>query len=86
MRYLLLSLVGSLLFLLGVAVVYSAAGTLAWPLLPLRPPTRSPCRIALALMSTGLSSRPRSCPLHFWLPPAHAGAPAPASACCPRSS
>jgi hypothetical protein len=35
---------------------------------------------AVALMSTGLLAKTALMPLHLWLPPAHGGAPAPASA------
>src|SRR5262249_51045422 len=36
--------------------------------------------VAAALMTTGLLAKTALFPLHMWLPPAHAGAPAPASA------
>lgn len=79
MRYLLVSLLGSLAFLLGVALVYAAHGTLDLPLLkeaiggPVAP-------VALGLMTVGLLMKTALFPLHFWLPPAHANAPAPVSA------
>jgi multicomponent Na+:H+ antiporter subunit D len=80
MRYLLISLAGSIAFLLGVAVVYSSAGTLAIPLLAVEPLTGNAAALALALMSVGLATKAALFPLHFWLPPAHAEAPSPASA------
>ena len=36
--------------------------------------------VALSLMTAGLLAKAALYPLHLWLPPAHAGAPAPASA------
>jgi multicomponent Na+:H+ antiporter subunit D len=80
-RYLLVSIAASLVFLLGVAIVYTAAGTLsihgaaATPL-----PASGSGRLALTLMTVGLTAKAALFPLHFWLPPAHARAPAPASA------
>jgi multicomponent Na+:H+ antiporter subunit D len=80
MRYLLISLAGSLAFLLGVAIVYAGAGTLSIELLAesgIAPQAR---RVALALMTLGLAAKIALFPLHGWLPPAHTHAPAPASA------
>ena len=36
--------------------------------------------VALALMTGGLMAKAALFPMHFWLPPAHANAPAPVSA------
>ncbi|CAN5756960.1 hypothetical protein BH23GEM9_BH23GEM9_32400 [soil metagenome] len=80
MRYLLLSLAGSLLFLLGVAIVYSGAGTLAIPQIGAAAMDADAANLALTLMTVGLVIKAALLPFHFWLPPAHAGAPAPASA------
>jgi len=80
LRYLLFVLAGSALYLLGVALLYGAYGTLDIGLLAglIRPgPTIS---IAAALMIAGLAAKTALFPLHLWLPPAHAGAPAAASA------
>lgn len=80
MRYLVVSLVGSMLFLLGVALLYSAAGSLAigeLAALDLRGPLPL---AALATMTVGLAAKTALFPLHGWLPPAHAAAPAPGSA------
>ncbi|MBE7502389.1 MAG: oxidoreductase [Verrucomicrobiales bacterium] len=82
MRYLLVSLLGSLAFLLGVALVYAAYGTLDLPLLKaaLGGPVAPVAPVALGLMTAGLLMKTALFPLHFWLPPAHANAPAPVSA------
>ena len=79
MRYMLFALAGSLLYLLGVVLVYAAHGTLDIALLGARvaAPTDA---LALALMTAGLLAKTALFPFHVWLPPAHAGAPAPASA------
>jgi multicomponent Na+:H+ antiporter subunit D len=80
MRYLMVGLGGSLLFLMGVALVYSQASMLDWFLLSkvLQPGLSS--NVALVLMSVGLLMKTALFPLHFWLPSAHANAPAPVSA------
>ncbi|MDH3209303.1 MAG: proton-conducting transporter membrane subunit [Burkholderiaceae bacterium] len=80
MRYLLAALAGSLLYLLGVALLYGAHGTLAIALLaPLLAPAPY-AGLAAALMVVGLLVKSALFPLHFWLPPAHGGAAAPVSA------
>ncbi|CAH1666515.1 Formate hydrogenlyase subunit 3/Multisubunit Na+/H+ antiporter, MnhD subunit [Hyphomicrobiales bacterium] len=80
LRYLLFALVGSLLYLLGVGLIYGQYGTL--DLLALSRLSRQDPALsaALALMIVGLLAKAALFPLHLWLPPAHAGAPAPASA------
>lgn len=79
LRYLFVSLSGSLLYLMGVALVYGACGTLDLELLAGRI-TGPPGWTALALMTSGLMMKGALFPLHFWLPPAHSSAPAPVSA------
>ncbi|MDP1647447.1 MAG: proton-conducting transporter membrane subunit [Rubrivivax sp.] len=80
LRYLLAALAGSLLYLLGVALLYGAHGTLAIALLaPLLAPAPY-AWLAAALMMLGLIVKSALFPLHFWLPPAHGGAAAPVSA------
>lgn len=80
LRYLLVGLFGSMTYLLGVALAYTGLGTLdlalaAQELVP------GPFAYALfALMVAGLLLKAALFPLHFWLPPAHAQAPAPVSA------
>ena len=80
LRYLLFALLGSVLYLLGVALLYGAYGTLDIVLLRglVRPVPA--VWVAAALMTAGLAAKSALFPLHLWLPPAHAGAPAAASA------
>jgi len=84
LRYLLFALLGSVLYLLGAALLYGACGTLDIVLLAerLAGPAISKPTVALAagLMTAGLLAKTALFPLHLWLPPAHANAPAPASA------
>lgn len=80
LRYLLVGLLGSMLYLAGVALLYLGYGSLDLPSVAaaLRPePT---AWLALTLMTGGLLLKTALFPLHFWLPPAHANAPAPVSA------
>jgi multicomponent Na+:H+ antiporter subunit D len=67
---------GSLLYLLGVAMVYGEVGRLDMAgvggLVERNPTTTA----ALALMTVGMALKSALFPLHGWLPPAHAGAPA----------
>jgi formate hydrogenlyase subunit 3/multisubunit Na+/H+ antiporter MnhD subunit len=80
LRYLLFALAGSLLYLLGTAILFGAYGVL--DMASLRDVARAdwPTDLALGLMIAGLTAKAALFPLHLWLPPAHAGAPAPASA------
>jgi len=80
MRYLLVSLSGSMLFLLGIAILYIAHGTLSLEELAALGPSGPGASVALAVMTVGLAAKTALFPLHAWLPPAHAAAPAPASA------
>jgi formate hydrogenlyase subunit 3/multisubunit Na+/H+ antiporter MnhD subunit len=77
LRYLLFALLGSVLYLLGVARIY---GALDIVLLAPRARGDVPTIVAAALMTAGLLAKTALLPLHLWLPPAHAGAPAAASA------
>jgi multicomponent Na+:H+ antiporter subunit D len=80
LRYLLFALFGSVLYLLGTVLIYSAYGTLDIVLLSSRVHPGPVAWIAVALMTMGLLAKTALFPLHLWLPPAHAGAPAPGSA------
>ena len=80
LRYLLFALLGSLLYLLGVGLIYGQYGTLDLLALSRQSRSEPALSVALALMIVGLLAKAALFPLHLWLPPAHAGAPAQASA------
>lgn len=79
-RYLLYALFGSLAFLGGVALLYATHGMLDLRLLGAAMAPDAASIAAAALMTAGLFAKAAIFPLHAWLPPAHGGAPAPASA------
>jgi formate hydrogenlyase subunit 3/multisubunit Na+/H+ antiporter MnhD subunit len=91
-RYLLFALLGSALYLLGAGLMLGVHGTLDIAQIRVGleavaassqgavDPVRWSSLVAVALMSTGLLAKTALMPLHLWLPPAHGGAPAPASA------
>jgi multicomponent Na+:H+ antiporter subunit D len=80
LRYLLFVLLGSVLYLAGTILMYGGYGTLDIILLSQRVHAEPVVFLAAALMTTGLLAKTALFPLHLWLPPAHAGAPAAASA------
>src|SRR5271170_6416159 len=80
LRYLLFALFGSVFYLLGAALLYGAYGTLDIALLASRVHTEPAVWVAAGLMTAGLLAKTALFPLHLWLPPAHANAPAAASA------
>ena len=80
MRYLLSSLLASLFYLLGVALLYHTFNTVDIALLGHRFTAGPSAWAALSLMTVGLLLKSALFPLHFWLPPAHASAPGPVSA------
>ena len=76
MRYLLATLLGSLAYLLGVVLLYHGYGTVDITLLGERVADDPVAWMAMGLMLAGLALKTALFPLHFWLPPAHASAPA----------
>jgi len=80
MRYLLVSLLGSLCYLLGVALLYHNFGSVDIEILAQRLESSPAVWAAIGLITAGLLLKTALFPLHFWLPPAHASAPAPVSA------
>lgn len=79
-RYLLVSLLGSLLYLLGVALLYGSYGTLELAGLAEAVEPSWASWSALALVVSGMALKTGLVPLHFWISPAYSGAPAPAAA------
>ncbi|HJZ33564.1 MAG TPA: proton-conducting transporter membrane subunit, partial [Hyphomicrobiaceae bacterium] len=80
LRYLMFALLGSVLYLAGTALLYGSYGTLDIILLSHRVQAEPAILVAAALMTVGLLAKTALVPLHLWLPPAHAGAPAAARA------
>lgn len=81
-RYLLVSLVASGAYLMGVGWIYGLTGTVSltdirWFFETGIPPA---AWLAGGLMLAGLIAKTALLPFHFWLPPAHGGAAAPVSA------
>ena len=74
LRYLFYMLLGSLAFLLGVALMLGATGVLDLAGLRRAAAPVASQQIALALMTAGLWLKAAVFPLHGWLPPAHASA------------
>ncbi len=79
-RYLLVGLLGSMFYLLGVGLLYALHGSVDLTDLAGKLQAEPAAWAAMALMSGGLLLKAALFPLHFWLPPAHANAPAPVSA------
>lgn len=79
-QYLLVGLFGSLMYLLGVAIVYRAYGVLDYQLVAALVENNLSMQIALALITLGMMMKCALFPLHFWLPSAHSNASAPVSA------
>lgn len=80
LRYLLASLVASLSYLLGVALLYHTHGALDLGMLAAASREGPASWAAIGLMSAGLAIKGAVFPIHFWLPRAHSEAPAPVGA------
>ena len=82
LRYLLVSLAASGTYLMGVALIYGVYGTVSIATLTPLVQAGAPPAVwwAAGLMALGLMTKSALFPFHFWLPPAHGGAPAPVSA------
>jgi formate hydrogenlyase subunit 3/multisubunit Na+/H+ antiporter MnhD subunit len=82
LRYLFAALVGSGAYLLGVALLYGVYGTVSIAPLAALVGGDAPGLVWIAggLMVVGLMLKTALFPFHYWLPPAHGGAPAPVSA------
>lgn len=84
-RYLMLNELGSLSFLMGIALLYMITGSLNMTVIHDLLPSRFasyPINVTLALgfIGVGLAMKSAIFPFHEWLPDAHSSAPAPSSA------
>lgn len=80
-KYLLMSGIGSLTALYGIALVYGLTGTLNIEAFPKVFATQTPTGLwALVLIFSGFGVEAAVAPLHMWLPDAHPAAPSPMSA------
>lgn len=80
LRYLLAILGASNLFLLAVTLLYASTGVLTLEGIATRLAAGPAAALAGALLLVSLALKTALLPLHFWLPPAHAGATTPVSA------
>lgn len=80
LKYLMTALLGSVAYLLGIALIYGQTGFLDWTLIPSQIGQDAMGWVALSLVTVGLVTKAALFPLHFWLPGAHAIAPVPVSA------
>jgi len=80
LRYLIFAVFGSMLYLLGIVLLYGAYGTLEVTSLAALIRPNAVTLVAAALVTVGLLAKTALFPFHLWLPPAHAGAPAAGSA------
>lgn len=80
LRYMFASILGAMTYLLGVALLYSSAGSLDMATLSATLGEGLAPRTGLALMVAALVLKTALVPAHFWLPSAHSAAPTPVSA------
>ncbi len=85
LHYIAINLVASLLFLIGVAVLYGVTGTLnmadiAVKLTQVPASDRGLLRAGAAILAVAFVAKAALWPLNFWLPPAYGAASAPAAA------
>ncbi len=80
LRYLLVGLVGSMLYLADIGLLYAGYGSLDVRQVAAALQPEPLAWVAVLLMLIGLMLKMALYPLHFWLPPAHSNAPAPVSA------
>lgn len=80
LRYVLVSLVGSTLYLLAVALLYGEYGVVDLAIIRDEARSTTGTLVGLGLITGGLLLKSAILPLHFWLPPAHGGALSPISA------
>jgi multicomponent Na+:H+ antiporter subunit D len=76
LRYLVVAVLGSLAYLLGVALLYGDLGTLDFAQVGDLAERTSTTTAALVLMTVGMALKSALFPVHGWLPAAHSGAPA----------
>ncbi len=79
-QYLLVGLFGSLMYLMGVAILYRTYGALDNTLLAEMAQPNLSTSLALTFVTLGMLLKCALFPLHFWLPEAHSNASAPVSA------
>ena len=85
LHYIAINLIASLLFLIGVALLYGVAGTLnmadlARTLALVPAADRGLLHAGAAILAVAFLAKAALWPLNFWLPPAYAAASAPAAA------
>lgn len=80
LRYLLAALAGSMAYLMGIALIFGGVGALDLNVVAEAIDRENTYRLAFGLILAGLMVKTALFPMHFWLPPAHAGAQPPVSA------
>ncbi|HLS14912.1 MAG TPA: proton-conducting transporter membrane subunit [Beutenbergiaceae bacterium] len=75
LRYLFIAVLGSLVYLVGVSLIYARTGTLDMALAGERLAGGQVALSALVLMTAAMALKTALFPLHPWLPAAHASAP-----------